>query len=444
MRESQGGQAKVFYGPPKAPPKPKKSSIVVPKSGYTVKSTSENSGYNVKGHRSPNPKIQQKAISGGYNKRPAAKKAVPKTVTHKSTSSGKSTARTTSSGSRLPASGTSSAPKVSSTPAPKAAPAVKLAPGAAKYLQQLEATAKEYYGQYDTNVLTRWANDIAAKKGNQATIDYYLRGVKAGNATTDVNAKRAGAQIAAELDPQIAEMQRQIAQQNKDKSLAHSNISNVYARLLASTTADKAAMNAQSQADQAKALANYDTSRGQIAGNFQSANQGTNAELARLGLSAVGSAATDKSSRDSNYLAGLTDVSKGNSASAMAMNRTSYDSLLANLAASGQAAGDAALANSDKSYADRLAELTGKTGDLSSSRAAKVYSTYQALLDAQRARDAAAAQQRFLNEIGSAKLGVSISNAQSNADYRKSTAASSAKRAGRPVVVPSGSTILKP
>lgn len=443
MRDSSGGQAKVFYGPPAPPPKPKKKTIVKPKPGYTVKSTSENSGYNVKGHRNPNPKIQQKAISGGYNKRPAARRATPKTVTH---TSGKPVARTSSGGSKLPASRTparSSAP-AKATPAPKPTPAVKLAPGAAKYLQQLQATAKEYYGQYDNNVLTRWANDIAAKKGNQATIDYYLRGVKAGNATTDVNAKRAGSQIAAELDPAIAEYQRQIAQQNKDKSLAHTNISNVYARLLASTNADKASMLAQSQADQAKALANYDTSKGQIANNFQSAQQGTNNELARLGLSSVGSAATDKSARDNAYLSGLADVSKGNSASAMSMNRTSYDSLLANLAASGQAAGNAQLANSDKSYADRVAELTGKSGDLSSSRAAKVYSTYQALLDAQRARDAAAAQQRFLNEIGSAKLGISMSNAQSNADYRKSTAASSAKRASRPVVVPNGSTILKP
>lgn len=441
MRDPSGGQAKVFYGPPKAPPKPKKKTVVLPKPGYTVKSTSENSGYNVKGHRNPNPKIQQKAISGGYNKRPAGKHPAPKTASH-SAPARKPAARPTSGGSSLPAS-RSSAP-VKTTPAPKPAPAVKLAPGAAKYLQQLQAVAKDYYGQYDNNTLTRWANDIAAKKGNQATIDYYIRGVKAGNATTDQNALRAGKQIAAELDPAIAEYQRQIAKQNADKAAAHTNISNVYARLLASTNADKASMLQQSQADQARALANYDQAKSQIGSNFQSAQQGTNSELARLGLGAVGSAATDKSARDSAYLSGLSDVSKGNSASAMSMNRNSYDSLLSDLASSGQASGNAALVGSDKSYADRIAELTGKSGDLSSSRASKVYSTYQALLDAQKARDAAAAQQRFLNEIASAKLGVSITGAQSQADYRKSTAASSAKRASRPVVVPNGSTVLKP
>lgn len=360
-----------------------------------VRVTSENSGYNVKGHRNPNPKVLKKAISGGYNKKPAVKKVTPirsnnvsNIRSNGSSSSGRgSSVRSSVRTSR--GSGASVSPKkttASKVVTKKSTALPALAKNAATYYNQLKSTAQTYFGSSDEATIRKWANDIAAHPNK---LDYYMRGVKAGNATTDPSAKRAGLTVSASLDPQIA-----AAQQYEQ------GVKNLYAGLSNMHNDSVTSVQNAGQASAADVNKQYDDLLSSIASQYGQAKDSSASEAARLGIQGVNN---DSINQQQLLMSQLAQSGKANANQSVNDQNNAYRQIMSSLGSEEAAAG----ANYQQQSAQQRASLEA-------GRRSKVYTLYQQLLDQRRAEQAAAAQQAFANSLAQSKFGV-YSDAQSAA-----------------------------
>jgi hypothetical protein len=253
-------------------------------------------------------------------------------------------------------------------------------------LQRLRNIQVNQYGAPgDQALLTKYARRIQ----NGRPMDSQDYKVRAGLATRDKLALRAGKTVQAELNPQIG------AAKNYE-----AGVKVLYDKLAGQEQATQNQQLQQQQQSAAGVSAGYDKTASDIASNFRGSREQTGSELNRLGLSGI----SDQNSGNlENLLTGLTRSGQSNAGAIEGVQNSAANQLMGMLS---------------NQSADTGAELSAASsqnrGSLEASRAGKVYSLWNQFIDQRKAQNAATAQQHFLNRITRAKLGAStdLSNAQ--------------------------------
>jgi hypothetical protein len=231
--------------------------------------------------------------------------------------------------------------------------------------------------------------DFYGVPGDEATLKKYARRekpqdwrVKAGQATRDKQALRAGKTVSSELNPQIS------ANKNYQAGLEK-----LYAGLAAGQGTIAKNITQGNTAARSRMATGYDDLASQISSEFRGARDSSNAELSRMGIQGMGDAS--QSGDIESRLAMLAQSGKQNALSSQEMQSSGFDQLMGLLQGQSQMTGAATKAASQQ-----------KLNDLIASRPNKVYSLYQQYEDQARAEAAERKQSNFLNRITKARLGI--------------------------------------
>lgn len=222
--------------------------------------------------------------------------------------------------------------------------------------------------------------------------------------TTDTTLQqRAEATVAAELNPQIAEIKRQLDENKITGQQALENIARMYSLATTATEESRAAAESGYKAggESIRDL-NASTLAG-IQSNFDTAQAEAAANQERLGITGDNS----RTERDEKFLTGLSQITGTNAETSLKGRGIDSDTMFRRLAA-GISADSAQRQTEVANDMNRLGrELSAQAGILESTRASKVLALLGELQDKQASTQAEAQQQAFLNEIAARKLGIS-------------------------------------
>lgn len=239
---------------------------------------------------------------------------------------------------------------------------------------------------------------------------------------------KATSAVDAELNPALNELQRQIdaanaahaqevADANARQARAQGDLSTMYDHLGNFTRGLQGVQDTGYGTTEKTVGGNYAQLQQQLAQNFGARTADTSGELSRLGIDAVGPAATSALGRDQGYLQGLSSVNATNANSNLESQRSGFDALMSMMQGNaategtvqrGQSARDAAnvLAKLNQAYNLNNTSLTGKKGDIAATRGTKI----QQMVDALKAQDASAKQAAetaaFNRALAQANLGI--------------------------------------
>jgi hypothetical protein len=213
---------------------------------------------------------------------------------------------------------------------------------------------------------------------------------------------RAQSTVGAELDPQIAELRRQIAEGNIQGTELQDKIRQLYAAAGTETEAQRAASDATYDSGKAGIEAIYNRLADQTKATYDKAA----ADTAASSTGTTGGA-PDVITSDKDFLSNLQKTLGGSQASTVQQMNDNSDAMFRRLSA-GIAASSA---NKQTETAQKTAELartlSAQAGILDASRSAKVTTLLADLRDQQAATKAEQQQQNFLNQIAARKLGIS-------------------------------------
>jgi hypothetical protein len=238
--------------------------------------------------------------------------------------------------------------------------------------------ANQFGALGDQAYLKKLARQVDLGKKAPGSQDWKVR---AGRATRDPQALRAGRTVQADLNPQIS------AAKNYE-----SGLQTLYANLgnqLNSFNQQIAGTNASTRA---QVGTRYDQLASQIANEFNASKQSSASELNRLGINMPDAS---QSSDIQNRLAMIAESGRQNALSQQDASSQAANQLMGLLQGEAQATG-----------AGFRAASSQQRGMLEASRPGKVYSLWQELEDAAREQKAENQQQKFLNRITQAKFGV--------------------------------------
>ena len=381
MRQAEGGRATVYYGQPTTS-KPKKPPK--PKPGYTVKVTSENSGYNVKGHRSPNKAILKKAISGGYNKKkPVAKKP----VAHKTVNKQAAKHRVTTKG-KVSASGARGGTKGSSGSASKG-----------------KSSTPKYTGQ--TAADYKKAAEDAVRMMLQPKLDAITREITGEN-------------------NQYAQGQGTINTQ-RDRTLT--DLAKIYANIQAADKGNQQQVAQVYQGAQQAQGQTYDQLGQALQGIYGQQQGAASSELARMGLTGS-TTGQDQMQSDASFLQGMAQTQKAAQASLLQQQAASGNALAGAMTASDQAQGATRKNQTNQSAADaltqllnqhnnQLTDLNSQYASISSQRGDLVNQYMQQMEQQAYERMMQAQQQDFLNQMSVNKFNLDNQRYQSDQAYKQ-------------------------
>ena len=267
-------------------------------------------------------------------------------------------------------------------------------------LARLRNIQQNNYGyEGDQAYLVKLAKRVGSGKRPSGSQDWKVR---AGKATNDPEALRAGKTVAAEINPQIG------AAKNYEEGLQK-----LYDTVAGNLQANQQGIAKGNAASSAAIGSNYDNLASTIANEFEQGRTASNDELSRLGIQ-MGDASQ---SRDIQArLAGLAESGKANALSQQSAQSQGYNQLMSLLQGENVATGAAKRSASSQ-----------QRGALEASRSGKVYSLWQQLEDQARAEERESQQQKFLNRITKAKFGV-------DADYKSASALAALARARKAIV----------
>lgn len=217
---------------------------------------------------------------------------------------------------------------------------------------------------------------------------------------------RAKETIAAQMNPQLAEYRQEIADTKTSSQQQQADLEDLYRRLGVQLGANKSQGDTANQSALASITDKYKTLGGNIDTTYQGATDKTNAELARLGIQAVGPAATAQIGLDHDYLSSLTKIDKTNAETNSTAKAQSFDNLLSTLQGQAGLAGTQDRARVLRQAAQTIADLRSKKGALAATRRGAVDALFHQLKDAKTQQQADAAQQNFMNQIAAGKLGI--------------------------------------
>lgn len=244
----------------------------------------------------------------------------------------------------------------------------------------------QYAAPGDQNLLKLMARRVAGGKKTAAQVEGRVR---AGAATRDKLALRAGKTVQAELNPQIGFAKNYEA-----------GVKNLYGQLAGRQAQTVQDMTAQQNQAASGIGARYDALASNIAGEFRQGRESTGDELARLGIAGnMG----DTSQAMEQQLGTLAASGKANALTQASASSSATNDLMALLGR-----------EEDNTGAGLQAASSQQRGMLEASRAGKVANLWGTLQDQKLQQDAETAQQAFLNKITGAKLNAStdLSNAQ--------------------------------
>jgi len=259
--------------------------------------------------------------------------------------------------------------------------------------------ANQYGDPGNQKLLIRLANLVGKGRKSSGSQDWKVR---AGRATVDPEALRAGRTVQAELNPQIG------AAKNYEAGLQ--KMYDQIGQYMQQTSGDIAASTAASNA---RTATGYDQLASTIAGEFRKGKEASNAELQRLG---IGMGDSSQASEMESRLASLAASGKANALSSGEMQAQGFNQLMGLLSAQSANTGAALRAASSQ-----------QRGALEASRPGKVYSLWQQLEDQARAEEMERKQQQFLNRITRARFGV-------ESDYKQAAALSQLADARKKIV----------
>jgi hypothetical protein len=228
--------------------------------------------------------------------------------------------------------------------------------------------------------------------------------------TVDALMERAKATVSAELDPQIASQ--------KDWE---AGVKKAYADLAGTHATFKSKAESEASDSRSKTENAYGAALSQIKSGFDSANTASDAEKKRLGIQGDYQNTNATTSRNSQDAA---TTSKANSLGAQDKQSAAYSQLMSLLGAQDASSGTNKAAS---------AELEGRR--LEASRPAKTQTLYYTLQDQQKALDAEAAQQKFMNDISKGRLGVTQDTGAAEAIKNLGAARKSVADSKRPTVI---------
>lgn len=268
--------------------------------------------------------------------------------------------------------------------------------------------ANQFGAEGDQAYLTKLAKKVGRGKRPSGSQDWKIR---AGKATRDPQALRAGKTVQAELNPQIS------ASRNYEAGLRK-----LYGNLAGEQSRAASGIQAQNAATRGTLETRFNDLASQISSEFNKSRESSSSELNRLGIN-MGDAS--QSGDIQARLATLAQSGKANALTQQDASSQGYNQLMSLL--QGESA---------NTGAGLQAASSQKRGQLESSRAGKVYSLWQQLEDQERAEKAERQQQKFLNRITRSKFGVDqdYKNAQSLnalASARKNIVASKKPRVVR-------------
>jgi hypothetical protein len=217
---------------------------------------------------------------------------------------------------------------------------------------------------------------------------------------------RANATVNSEIDPQVAEMNRQSTEETTKGTQAVGSIKQLYGLASTDTEAQRADTQAVSEKATADTQAIYNKLSTDTKKSFEDAAAHTNAENQRLGI--VGAQnSTEKATRDATFLSELDKTIGTNAATNMKERGLNADVALRRLNASIGASSAISQDERTKKMQEIVRTLSGQAGILKSTKAGKVAVLLGQLLDQKKATDAEAAQNQALNDIAATKLGIS-------------------------------------
>lgn len=276
-------------------------------------------------------------------------------------------------------------------------------------LARLRNIQRDNYGaEGDQAYLVKLAKKVGRGVRPSGSQDWKVR---AGKATRDKQALRAGRTVQAELNPQIG------AAKNYEAGLQK-----LYEATAASQAQNAGQMAQRNTASRAAIGGNYDQLASSIANEFTQSRQSANDELSRLGIQmgdASGSGAVEA------RLASLAESGRANALSQQDASGQGYNQLMSLLQGETAATG-----------ASLRGASSQKRGQLEASRPGKVYSLWQQLEDQQRAESREQQQQNFLNRITKARFGV-------ESDYKNAQALAALGSARKSIVDSKRPTVVK-
>lgn len=214
---------------------------------------------------------------------------------------------------------------------------------------------------------------------------------------------RAEATVSAELDPQIAELQRQVAENKITGTDAMAAVERMYGLAQQASEENRAAAESTYNQGEQKIRDLYTNLSADINKTYEGAAADARAEQARLGTTTDTSGLT----RDQAYLSGLANLQGAGQETSLNNRGIDQDTMMRRLSAG--IAADSAVKRTEISR-DMNAlgrELSAQAGILSSTRQARVLSLLGELQDKRASTEAEAEQQAFLNQIAARKLGIS-------------------------------------
>jgi hypothetical protein len=222
--------------------------------------------------------------------------------------------------------------------------------------------------------------------------------------------KRAQDTVNSELDPQI----------NSSKDY-EAGVKKIYTDLATTQGTHKIKADEDAATTRANTGAIYDKALTDMQGTYDSAKNSSDAEKARLGISGNYQSTNAQSATASRDAA---NTAKANSLSAQDRSKSAFDDLMNLTNSQTQSTG----ANKQtQASLDRSRLEAGKPG--------KVKTLYYTLSDAQKARDAEAAQQKFMNTVTNKRLGISADVAAGGVIKNLAGARKSVADSKRPTVI---------
>jgi hypothetical protein len=254
-----------------------------------------------------------------------------------------------------------------------------LGPVARAELARLRNIQRNQYGaEGDQTLLKKLAQRVASGKRTAGQVEGRVR---AGAATRDKLALRAGRTVQAELNPQIG------AARNYEEGLRA-----LYSKLAGQQSQAQGLMDKAQDTGIANIGNRYSGLASDVASQFRQGRENTSDELARLGL--TGAISDGQSQAMENNMMGQVNTGRESALAQAGASAQGYDQLMSLL---GQ--------ESVNTGAGLQAASSQQRGYLEASRPGKVYNLWGTLQDQKKAQDAESAQQAFLNKITGAKLG---------------------------------------
>lgn len=217
---------------------------------------------------------------------------------------------------------------------------------------------------------------------------------------------RAQVTVNSEIDPQVAELNRQATEATTQGNEDVGKIKQIFDIAQSETEADRKDTETSYSKSTADTQAIYDKLSNDTKTAYEKAAASTNAENQKLGLDA-NTTADDKSQRDATFLSELQKTQGANATSTIKNQGLNADTMLRRLNASIGASSAVAQNDRISTMKELTRTLSSQAGILKSTKAGKVQVLLGQLLDKKAATDAEAAQNDALNAIAAEKLGIS-------------------------------------